>query len=200
MNNRNLADRIKELRTRKGFSQEQLSEDSKLSLRTIQRIEKGESVPRGDTLMKLTQALGVTPDDILDWEIPEDRGYLILLNVSALSMMLHPLLGIIIPLVMWVLKREKINRVDDSGKKLINFQITWSLTFYLFMIVISKGRYLVLDYDFLRTFPMAVREFTKGGFFVVFLYLYNLTLIFVNTRRNYRGMGSRYLTSIPFLR
>ena len=45
MNNQNLANKIKELRSRKGLSQEQLSEDSKLSLRTIQRIEKGESIP-----------------------------------------------------------------------------------------------------------------------------------------------------------
>ena len=40
MNNHNLATKIKDLRNRKGFSQEQLSEVSKLSLRTIQRIEK----------------------------------------------------------------------------------------------------------------------------------------------------------------
>ncbi|HYQ56702.1 MAG TPA: helix-turn-helix transcriptional regulator, partial [Draconibacterium sp.] len=67
MNNQNLAIKIKDLRNRKGLSQEQLSEESKLSLRTIQRIEKGESIPRGDTLMRLTQALGITPDELLDW-------------------------------------------------------------------------------------------------------------------------------------
>lgn len=36
MNNRNLAIKIKDLQHRKGFSQEQLAEESKLSLRTIQ--------------------------------------------------------------------------------------------------------------------------------------------------------------------
>ena len=45
-----LGKRLKELRNRKGLSQEQLAEDSCLSLRTIQRIEKNETVPRGDTL------------------------------------------------------------------------------------------------------------------------------------------------------
>lgn len=49
MNNQNLAGKIRDLRNRKGFSQEQLSEETKLSLRTIQRIENGESIPRGDT-------------------------------------------------------------------------------------------------------------------------------------------------------
>ena len=124
MNNQNLAIKIKDLRTRKGFSQENLSEESKLSLRTIQRIEKGESVPRGDTLIKLTHALGVTPDDLLEWTDIEDKGYLTIMNLSALSILIQPFLGIIIPLVMWILKREKIKLVNDTGKKLISFQIS----------------------------------------------------------------------------
>ena len=57
MNNLNLALRVKELRNRKGFSQETLAEESSLSLRTIQRIENNESIPRGDTLKRLANAL-----------------------------------------------------------------------------------------------------------------------------------------------
>ncbi|NEV92940.1 helix-turn-helix domain-containing protein [Psychroflexus sp. YR1-1] len=132
MKNQHLAEKIKDLRTRKGFSQEQLSEESKLSLRTIQRIEKGESVPRGDTLIKLTRALGVSPDDLLEWAEVEDKGYLTLMNLSALSVFIQPFLGIIIPTVMWILKREKIKGVEDTGKKIISFQITWTLTFLCF--------------------------------------------------------------------
>jgi transcriptional regulator with XRE-family HTH domain len=48
---------IKEIRINKKISQEELSERSGLSLRTIQRLENGESVPRGDTLKRLTNAL-----------------------------------------------------------------------------------------------------------------------------------------------
>ena len=81
MKNQNLSIKVKDLRNRKGFSQEQLAEESRLSLRTIQRIEKGESTPRGDTLPKLTRALGVTPDDLLEWTLIENRGYLTLLNL-----------------------------------------------------------------------------------------------------------------------
>ena len=89
MDNQNLANKIKDLRNRKGFSQENLSEESKLSLRTIQRIEKGESIPRGDTLIKISQALGVTPDDLLEWAEIEDNGYLTLLNLSALTVFIQ---------------------------------------------------------------------------------------------------------------
>lgn len=54
--------RIKELREAKGLSQEELSEKTGVSLRTIQRIESGESVPRGSTLRQITSSLEVAPD------------------------------------------------------------------------------------------------------------------------------------------
>jgi thiol-disulfide isomerase/thioredoxin len=57
MNNLNLAQRVKDLRNRKGISQEILAKESGLSLRTIQRIENNETVPRGDTLKRLSIAL-----------------------------------------------------------------------------------------------------------------------------------------------
>lgn len=43
MKNKELAQKIKSLRNRKGFSQEELAEKTGLSLRTIQRIENGET-------------------------------------------------------------------------------------------------------------------------------------------------------------
>ena len=45
MKNRELAQRIKNLRNRKGFSQEELSVKTGLSLRTVQRVENGETEP-----------------------------------------------------------------------------------------------------------------------------------------------------------
>ena len=43
MKNQNLAKKIKELRVKRGLSQDQLAENSELSLRTIQRIENGKT-------------------------------------------------------------------------------------------------------------------------------------------------------------
>ena len=66
MKNLELSKKIKELRTCKGLSQEELSEESGLSLRTIQRIENGETEPRGDSLKKLATSLGASPDELID--------------------------------------------------------------------------------------------------------------------------------------
>ena len=205
MNNQNLAIKIKDLRSRKGFSQEQLSEESKLSLRTIQRIEKGESIPRGDTLVKLTQALGVTPDDLLEWTDIEDRGYLTLLNLSALTgLLFNPILGIIIPLVMWILKKDKIKFVDNYGKKIISFQITWTLLIYSIFMIATRGSYINFDFNLFDIIISLVNfKMNKEIIYVILtgiLYLYNLTLIFKNYMRIKKGKQSWYLPAIPFLK
>ena len=86
MKNRETAKRIKELRNRRGFSQEELSIKSGLSLRTIQRIENCETEPLGDSLKRISSALNINPEELIDWTIKEDRGYLKVLNLSALTL------------------------------------------------------------------------------------------------------------------
>jgi len=54
--------RIKELRESKRLSQEELSEKAGVSLRTIQRMENGESAPRGSTLRNIASSLDVSSD------------------------------------------------------------------------------------------------------------------------------------------
>ena len=72
MKNSKLSERVTELRNRKGFSQEVLAEDSGLSLRTIQRIENGETTPRGDTLQRIAKGLGVTSEELIDWKLEKN--------------------------------------------------------------------------------------------------------------------------------
>lgn len=59
METKNLGLRLKELRAIRGMSQEYLAEESKVSLRTIQRIENNESEPTGETVKRIANALDV---------------------------------------------------------------------------------------------------------------------------------------------
>ncbi len=59
------AARIQALRKSKGYSQELLAEQSGVSLRTIQRVEQGETVPRGHTVQALATALDVPLEALL---------------------------------------------------------------------------------------------------------------------------------------
>lgn len=64
METKSLAKRLKELRALRGMSQEYLAEESKVSLRTIQRIENNESVPTGETIKRISAALDVNLNEL----------------------------------------------------------------------------------------------------------------------------------------
>lgn len=191
MGTTDLSYRVKELRSRKGLSQEQLAEISSLSLRTIQRIENDETIPRGDTLTRLAVALQVLPDELIDWKILEDKNVLLLLNLSQLSFLAFPLLGIILPLVIWVVKKDKVRHVNEVGKAILNFQITWTiLLFSLYASwIISMFTHLEIRISFLQ--PVI----TVGAF-----YIYNVISILINTLRSHRRYVVYYVPAVKFLR
>ena len=193
MKNSKLSERVTELRNRKGFSQEVLAEESGLSLRTIQRIENGETTPRGDTLQRIAKGLSVTSEEIIDWKLERNDSYLAILNASGLAFIIFPLLGIIIPLVLWVSKRKEINNVDKVGKSVINFEITWCLCMFLIYI------FSFISFIFhLSVFPKItpLRIILIG----TFLFLFNAVQLILNSIRLKKGKESKYYFSIPFLR
>lgn len=191
MHKNHLAIRVKELRSKKGMSQEFLAEESGLSLRTIQRIEKGESNPTGESLKRLSNALNVSPDDLIDWSIKEDKKYLIYLNLSALTFLVFPLLGILIPFILWSSKNEKIKDINKLGKDLINFEITWTLVLFfipILMLVVSKFLASVL-------ISISVMLIVIGA-----LYFMNFIFILINTIRISNNKDAMYLPKIKFLK
>lgn len=69
MENQNLAQRVKELRKRKALSQEDLAKNAGLSLRTVQRVENGDTIPTAETLKRLAVVLDVAPNELTDYVI-----------------------------------------------------------------------------------------------------------------------------------
>jgi transcriptional regulator with XRE-family HTH domain len=195
-----MAIRIKELRTRRGFSQEELSERTGLSLRTIQRIENGETEPRGDSLKRLAQAFDVAPDELVDWTVQEDRGFLLSLNLSSLSFLPFPLLGILVPLIIWISKKGKIQDVDKLAKEILNFQITWTMVlifgyFCLIVAMVSK----------MRIFDNTFSSFLSSGLminliFLKIMYVYNFVFVLWNTYRINKGKDTRYFPKFHFVK
>lgn len=198
--NNELAQRIKALRNRKGFSQEELAEKTGLSLRTIQRIENSETEPRGDSLKRLAAAFDVPADEITDWTIQEDKGFLMGLNLSALSFIVFPLLGILIPLVIWITKKDKIKQGNDVAKELLNFQITWTMLLfigYISMIVWSSSKLRIIG-DV--TPSMFTSTLIAHIIFFGIMYSINLILIIANTARINGDKSVFYHPKIKFIR
>lgn len=185
----NLSRRVKELRRQRGVTQEILAEDSGLSLRTIQRIENNETTPRGESLRRLALALNTTPDEIIDWKIQEDKGYLILMSLSALGFLFFPILGIVIPLIFWILKKDKVRNVDKIGKSILNFEITWSIMVFAYLLFLIIG---VVGEVVTQITPAGI---LKSYIPVVALYCYNVIVILVNTIRISKRKNVKYIPS-----
>lgn len=185
----NLATKIKKTRQKMGLSQEMLAQDSGLSLRTIQRIEKEKSVPTGDSLKKIAKAFNITIDELADWEVIEDWGYLKSLNLSALLFIFFPLLGVLLPSLLWVLKKGKIKDLNTTGRSLINFQITWNVILFLgliLMFVSTKTGFL----------PFGAGPITL---FVGVMYIFNLSSIIINSSRVMKKKKVNYFLKIKFI-
>lgn len=200
MKNKELAQKIKTLRNRNGFSQDELSEKTGLSLRTIQRIENGETEPRGDSIKRLAFIFDVSPDEIIDWTVKEDKGFLTSLNLSALSFIFFPLLGILVPLIIWISKKDKIRNVNEIAKDLLNFQITWTMLLFVgyFGIVLSAFYTIKSagDIDASIVSSRVILNFT----FLGIMYLYNLMIVIFNSIRISNDNSVRYYPKIGFLR
>ena len=199
MKNKELAQKIKVLRIRKGYSQEELSEKTGLSLRTIQRIENGETDPRGDSLKRLATVFEVSADEIVDWTVQEDKGFLISLNLSALSFMIFPLLGILIPLIIWIPKKDKIHHLNEIAKNLLNFQITWTIVLCIGYIALIIGAVLKMMRHFLNANSVSFMLLSIM-FFIGIMYLYNLTFIVINAIKIKNNKTAKYYPAIRFLK
>ena len=123
----NIGQKIVELRRSKGYTQEELAEKAKVNLRTIQRIENDENKPSGNTLKLICEALDTLPEKIIDYGKKEDLKLLVLMHLSVITYLFIPIGNILIPLIFWVSKKDKIIQLDDKGIRLLNFQIIWTI-------------------------------------------------------------------------
>ncbi|KAA5535584.1 helix-turn-helix domain-containing protein [Paenimyroides baculatum] len=147
--------KLKQLREQKNMTQEELSEQSGISVRTIQRIESGTN-PKGHTLKTLSKSLDISENELLDItaeiepiddEVPKilqlesavDFGKVKLINLSSILFVVLPPLNIIAPLVLsYVLKQR-----NPITKQIVSLQILWTIlapVFFMFGIFLKLGR------------------------------------------------------------
>lgn len=125
--------KIKELRIKKGMTQEELADMTELSARTIQRIEKGEVDPRSYTLQMIAKALEVDYSLFLENEstedkerkAKEDRFLLGLIHLSGLVPLFIP------TLLIWKNLKYRVEDITEHFHEVISFQLTILLVFIL---------------------------------------------------------------------
>lgn len=151
---------LKTLREHRHLTQEELSEQSGVSVRTIQRIESGKA-PKGYTLRVLAKALNVAEQELLDTVAPEepqeqevpfsntlsiielDYGKVKIMNLSALPFLVVPLFNILVPLLLMHVFKIK----HPITKQIVSLQILWTILapiVFMLFIFLKLGREFTL--------------------------------------------------------
>ncbi|MBK6264171.1 helix-turn-helix domain-containing protein [Marivirga sp. S37H4] len=129
--------KIKFFREQNGITQTELAEIANLSLRTVQRVESGESIPKGHTLSALAQAMNMQSHELLgNGHVvdKEENHQLRLINISALVFIGIPFGNLFFPIALW-LRYRKSEKVDQIGKHLINYHISWTVVVSILLAV-----------------------------------------------------------------
>lgn len=123
-----VAKRIVYHRKQMGITQEELSENTGLNVRTIQRIESGEVDPRLNTLKSIAQALQVDLDELLPEPTQHELNQIAILHLTPAGFFLFPAIGnLLIPFIFLMLKREEVKGINKHGVDILNGQLTYSI-------------------------------------------------------------------------
>ena len=188
--------KLKNIRESQNLTQEELSEKSGISVRTIQRIEAGQE-PKGYTLRVLAQTLEISEKELQntssETEISQpivhqpnnekteeiDFSKVKLINLSSLPFVVLPVLNIVVPVIlMYVLKMK-----HPIIKQIISVQILWTITA---PVVFMIGIFLKLG----RQFTLAL---------IVVIILSNLFIIIRNAMEIDRSKKLCYRLNFSFL-
>jgi transcriptional regulator with XRE-family HTH domain len=116
---------IKELRIKKGMTQEELADKTEVTARTIQRIENGEVDPRAYTLQMIAKALevdynlfvGNEPDEEQEIQHANTVNWLGILHFSGIIPLIFP------TVLIWNYKKDKIKGMSEHYREVIIFQL-----------------------------------------------------------------------------
>lgn len=143
----------------KGYSQEELSGKTNVTVRTIQRIEKGDVNPHLQTVKLLAAALEIEVDELLVLEDPKEEAiqkkWLLLMHGTPILGLILPLCNIFFPLFLWIHKREDNKVYDTHGRAIVNFQITMTILFILSffaLVTVEKWGFFM----FIAVIPYAI--------------------------------------------
>lgn len=190
-----LSQKIITARKNKALTQEELATMSNVTVRTIQRIESGETIPRSYTLKALASSLDIPFEELLSKEFTpatqpsppkeifttrEVVLFLQTVNLSSFAYILIPYVHFLIP--SFILKKGKGYGADvmHIGRKLIQVQLSWVIALNLLML-------LTVAYNF------AIVRVSKT-FYVHYLwpalamYFANAIIIILNQRRIKSGV------------
>ena len=72
----------------------------------------------------------LNPEPLVPHHSEHDRSWCIGLHLSGLAFFILPSFGnLIAPLVIWLMKKSESPQIDETGKEVLNFQISYTIYF-----------------------------------------------------------------------
>lgn len=107
------------------------------------------------------------------------RTWAMLCHLTAFSGYCVPLGNVLVPLIIWAIKRDESPFIDDQGKESLNFQLGLSIA-----MVLTIPFFLILI----------------GVFMLAAILLFQFVMIIVASVKSYEGETFRYPLTIRFFR
>lgn len=189
----NLGEQIARHRKEQGYSQDELSQFSGISLRTIQRIEKGTVHPRGYTLRSLAESLKIELADLqtetasIDEEVIKKARTL---NTLGLLVIFLPLISTFLQVIYWTRNKQLLSNHLPS-RKVVSFQILWIIVVLISLSLIHILTYFITGQSVYGHFPLRMTVY-------VILLLINISVIFYTAIQLNRD-SPKLLSRVPSL-
>ncbi len=145
-----LCQKIVQARKQKGLTQEQLADLSQVTVRTIQRIESGETTPRAFTLKTIASVLELSFEELLtnndhhnvneSTDLPatsdfeNSKHFLKMICLSCFSYLALPFIHVLVPMYLLKKSNEQHPAVLAFAKKMIRMQLYWKVTLGLLLL------------------------------------------------------------------
>jgi XRE family transcriptional regulator, regulator of sulfur utilization len=187
-----LGSKVLSARKSKGLTQEQLAERATVTVRTIQRIESDDSIPRDYTLKAIAGALSMPFEEfitvpsacllcsndaslLLSEDTPVKRQeschFLQMLNLSAFSYLVVPFVHFIIPLLLLKKRKSKDGEMQTTGQKIIRQQIYWTISTHFLLL-------LTLIYNLVQSTLFDKQSLLNYLWIFAGMYVINAVIIF----------------------
>ena len=157
-----LCQKIVQARKQKGLTQEQLADLSQVTVRTIQRIESGETTPRAFTLKAIASVLEMSFEDLLSSndhhnltdttdepatpDFESSKHFLNLLCLSCFSYLVLPFIHVLIPVHLLKRSKEQHPGVIAFAKKMIRIQLYWQVALWLLLLATLSYNLIMAAY------------------------------------------------------
>lgn len=109
----------------------------------------------------------------------QDTQLLVITHLSQLANLLTGFGGLIIPLILWATQKEKVYKMDEQGKRIVNFQLS--------LLV-----YALISIPFILFFGLGILALIVLGF---------ISIIFpiINAIKSNNGESPTYPLSLNFI-